>query len=509
MKKCELVPAMELAGKNLLDCLNRDADMLPNWSLDVDETYHAHFLFHRPVHNIGRWWDAMLRLEESIGFLIPPEQEAAMLKNIMRFYDNPDHFCIEPDGIESVGSCLFDDHSMRESLLALCVLIRRRGSIWAKQTGHLMLETVDRFLCEDCSCDKTVFEYYTRHPEFVSVGDPTHTHGRLIEALILFFELTGDTLAFRLAERLAEWHFAHSTKPDGTIDGLDIHHSHSYMGTLRGLFLYGKLTGQRKYIDRVKLSYDVTVCSMFYKSGFLPHDIGADVKGETTCPGDAAQLALWFALDGDPKYLDDAERYVRTRILPTQITESPKLIPDGEGADIYADLDDRILGGFGGVYKRTHGGKYSITDVTAADVHSLTDIYNHIVVETEALTRIFFHFCCKTSSVTVDSFRDGKRAVLNVESKTGKLLEIRIPGWTSAESVCVKVNGESVTPRIRDGFLRIAADGMPVSVTVTYALPEMEIEETIHGETYRLRFVGDEIVGVSPNTDYYPFYPSL
>ena len=34
------------------------------------------------AHDTGRWWDAMLRLEEAIGFIIPDELEEALLRNL-------------------------------------------------------------------------------------------------------------------------------------------------------------------------------------------------------------------------------------------------------------------------------------------------------------------------------------------------------------------------------------------------------------------------------------------
>lgn len=93
----DLKPALLLGGHNLLNCLNKDRNYLPNWFLNVDETYKAECYFWWPGHNLGRWWDAMLRLEESVDFLIPPEIEAAMLVNMRLFFDNPDSWCIQPD----------------------------------------------------------------------------------------------------------------------------------------------------------------------------------------------------------------------------------------------------------------------------------------------------------------------------------------------------------------------------------------------------------------------------
>ena len=95
---------------------------------------------------------------------------------------------------------------------------------------------------------------------------------------------------------------------------------------MRGLLLYGELTGQHEYIDTVAATYRKTVRTRLKPSGFISHDMDKDRKGETTSPGDAAQLALWLAArHGYAEFFDDVERIVRARLLPCQITATPGL----------------------------------------------------------------------------------------------------------------------------------------------------------------------------------------
>ena len=68
-----------------------------------------------------------------------------------------------------------------------------------------------------------------------------------------------------------------------------------------------------------------------------------DNRGETASPGDAAQLALWLATrHGFTEYLDDVERIVRARILPSQVTETPPLHVATPGARKDADPSRRL-----------------------------------------------------------------------------------------------------------------------------------------------------------------------
>ena len=86
----DLKRSMELAGRNLVANLCPTRNYLPYWAIEIDSGYGARARFTWPQHNVGRWWDAMLRLEAATGFRIPPDREAAMLGNLHSFFDNPD-----------------------------------------------------------------------------------------------------------------------------------------------------------------------------------------------------------------------------------------------------------------------------------------------------------------------------------------------------------------------------------------------------------------------------------
>ncbi len=60
---------LKMAGNALLGMLDPEKDLMPIGGYET-------------AHNLGRWWDAVLRLEETIGFVIPADLEAASLRNL-------------------------------------------------------------------------------------------------------------------------------------------------------------------------------------------------------------------------------------------------------------------------------------------------------------------------------------------------------------------------------------------------------------------------------------------
>jgi len=506
--------AMELAGQNLINCLCPTRNYLPYWNLRVNKDYTAEFNFWWPAHNIGRWWDAVLRLEDIIDFSIPASIEGAMLENLKTFVDNPDCLCYAPT---DSGWGDLELHSLRETLLAFNALVRYRNSHWAAKQGHKMLEAVYLASRDNCNWDFDKLDYYRHYQkeagkDWTTNQGVTASSGRMLEAIVWFYKATGDPLAFELANRFASYLLVNATNPDGEFS-TNVHsgHTHSYFGMLRGLLLFGEMTRQREYIDAVAATYRVVVRRMVKESGFTSHDIGRDETGggETTSPGDAAQLSLWLARNGYTDFLDDAARIVRARLLPSQITKSQGLkLTIDDGKDEHFNLDERIIGGMGGCHWEPHAGKQAVTDVTAAGLHSLIDIYNNIAIHTGVGLTVNFHFDYENDEIQIISERD-RDATVRITVKNQQNIMVRIPKWTPTDSVQFTVNGNLITPLMIGNFAYLPRQLFPGEVILKYGLPVNTVMEKTGGVEYKIVWRGDDVIGISPNSDFFPFYPSL
>ncbi|MFZ1934386.1 MAG: hypothetical protein WBL72_22155 [Thermoguttaceae bacterium] len=503
-----LEQSLRLAGQNLLAILDPEDNYLPYWELSVGPDYRASLQKWWPAHNIGRWWDAMMRLEEAIGFEIPKAIETAMRKKVRRFFDNPDHICLNPNPGPSSEGPQWDLHSLREGLLALNALARWRKDDWAAAMGRQMIESLDGKLRGDGSWDLQKFDACQKRGKAVIHNtDPCDTHGRLLEALVWFFETTGDAAALRLADRIAQFHFAKSTQADGAINpAAKADHTHSYLGTLRGLLLYGRLTGRHQYIDRVKAAYRVSIPRVVHESGYTSHNMVRESFGETTSPGDVAQLALWLYQAGYAEFLADAERLVRARILPSQIRTTPPLRPlVDDGKDAHRELDKRIIGGYGGCHGHAHGGKHAVTDVTSADVHTLVDIYKHVAVSTDGVLQVLFHFDYEDPRIRLVC-RRGKAAQLSATPKIAASVALRVPHWTPRDSVRVCVDNKAYRPVFAGQFAWMGKLPAGTHIEMEYALPDRHTREKGLGGEYEIFWRGDDVIGIRPNTNFYPFY---
>ncbi|MFH0964364.1 MAG: hypothetical protein V2A58_10175 [Planctomycetota bacterium] len=543
-----LKESMHLAGQNLIASLSVENGYSPIWNTTISRDMKAVSKFYWPSCNIASWWDAMLRLEAAIGFVIPAKVEAGMMRLLGCCFDNPLNIgavinAVAPPGQPDPESVLIDRITMREFLLTLACLVRYRKSWWAVNTGKKMIRALDRFIQDDGLFDwKSMAEVIRKAGKPVPESEMRNkeegartvlSHGRSIEPLVEFYLETGDEAALQLADRLARYHFDVSTREDGSAPDVPNHglHTHSWMCLLRGFLVFGEVTRQWRYIDRAVKSFQNGVLGMIKESGFISHDWGAEINGETTAPGNVVQLGLWLSRYGHTEYLDVAERLLRSRILASQTTKMPDLAPPvtlkekegvkaapsvalldhylGRFSDEGRNLNARVYGAFGGLLcTHPHGETVPTTDITCSDVHTLCDVYQNIVERTEAGLRINFHIDYSDDDIEITTESGGRRTVRVLLHGPDNLF-VRVPRWTPAESVVLRVNGSEASVKKIGDFAYVPCRTAGVALELSYDLPERRVVETTNGVDYEFLWRGDEVAGIKPNTDFFPFYPNM
>jgi len=499
-----LKQSMELAGRCCLSWLDPENDYMPTGGYEV-------------AHDTGRWWDGMLRLEAATGFVIPPKLEAAMLRNLLTLTDNPDGLLMNNPDVPWLEAYI-NPHNFREGMLAFHALVRYRASAWARDAGHRLLETMDKCYQPDGRFD------YSRLACFGTVPlstDPCHDQkqdawfdgtansGRSLEAIVWFYEATGDPLALRVANRIAQHHLNHTVNRDGSIraeiiNPENVGHNHSYLGTLRGLLLFGLLTGQRQYVDVVAATYRHSLWQHnITESGLSPHDLGKTrfpnedgdpAQGMASC-GDVAQLGLWLALQaGQSDLLDDVERLMRSRILPGQISSADAENP----ANRDVEITPKMLGAWGA--SGNPYGKASSIGTTAAVLHTISDIYKHLVTRNSAGLMVNLHFDYTGPEMQMETERS-ECATLTCRPSIQDNVFLRVPSWAPAQSICLTLDGRDYPMSSVGSYLHVArTDLHPGSeIVLRFELPERTTSETMpSGKQYHLRWRGDEVIGISP-----------
>jgi hypothetical protein len=145
----------------------------------------------------------------------------------------------------------------------------------------------------------------------------------IVEPLVNYYLATGDREALDFAKAYAEGIMT-GIQPDGLRFGADGRfdgHSHATMHALWGVAHLGLVTGESRYVDFVKRTWD-WMLSRGTGTGWFP--AGPDTCNETCCISDMMSNAAIIARNGHPEYFDYVERYLRNYISNLQFIVTPE-----------------------------------------------------------------------------------------------------------------------------------------------------------------------------------------
>ena len=284
------------------------------------------------------------------------------------------------------------------------------------------------------------------------------------------------------------------------LDKNHVGHNHSYCGTLRGLLLYGIKAEEQRYIDAVAKTYREGLWgTTISHSGWTPHELGklrfpnedGDPVGEHGICAEVLVLALWLGLHaGQTDVLDDAERLIRARLLPSQMRDPD--MPRNDGA--------------WGVYGHPFG-YGSILDVFAAVLHALAEADKYAVhVSADGTCSVNLLFTQDTPVASVTATRNNA-AVVAIMPKQTSSLRVRIPRWAPRVSLQIRVDGNVVTPHwdgsyalFKPGDVRLGAE-----LVIRHDLPKTETTEVmpVSKRQFRLSWLGDDVANCDPAVPIY------
>lgn len=526
-RKNDLMFAINLAAQNVSGTLNYDNNYFPHWNADITRNGTAKYLDGWHGHNIGRWLDAMYRWQELTGKEIDPFLKNVMLNNAKWFFSNEEGLCLQPE-VEGIGK-FFDLHSLREGMAALNAIIRNESGEWrewALGAAEKMIATLDSALDNNLHWDFKKFPYY--QPGVAQLNnyfDACGSTGRFNEALMQYYFITADDpeigaseCAMKLATKIVNYNYNVTTTADGDINKAGVwitdligyntapNHTHSFLNTLQAMLHYGRATGEKKYIERVELVFKNTVLGrLISESGVINHDLESGAQGwETSSSTDVLQLAMWLAEEGYTQYWSVAERILRARLLPAQFVEGEKLVYAGGSSAAGWNMANRVNGGYSMIFDSPYSGKFCTTDVTCHVMQGLIDAQRRILSETDGAVYVRMHFDAENGSVKTHSER-GDKGVFTVTMKADKDLYVGLFAFT--DNVSLKVNGKAAELVKEGDFAVIKGLKAGDAVEMEYALPEKTTTERhTDGKTYTLKWKGDEILSVSPYSNFFPMF---
>ena len=466
--------------------------------------------YHGAIQLSGRHLDALLAAEDVLGI----EADEA----VVRQHSEACLFSLGagplPCNHSTPGGPLtsVDEHSIREAVHGLHALARYRDSDRAADAAEALIADVRRFWSAEGDWDQVGLQAayglpMTARPTFVEGV------GRAIGPLTKLYQATGSDTALGLAQDLA----AHATDQfflaDGSYDADRLGaHTHSTTCTLSGLALLGSVADDMGLLSRVRAFYDNGLRVIRDEVGWVRerhHPNFHPEQGEMNNVGDVIETALILGRYFGDSYFEDAERYLRSQLLPSQV-RNLSFLDEIPGGDERCDLRTRLLGlfGFNAVYGHLPLGKNEVTpsiDIVGGATASLCAAQRAVATTGGGVTRINMLFDFENHAVRVESPYTGK--ALRITPKTAGDIAVRMPSWADVEAILV--DGEAAGQFIVGG--RISLRNVPVGRAVEIRLPLAKRDITIHHQDHEIgaRLRGDAVVAMDDLGAGLAFFPPL
>lgn len=498
----------------------------------------------------GRLVDSLILARQMNGIDEPFEIEKYYRKNLLSFFRedglNYRRNTFTEDEIKAHLSTFKESASMIDQRAVLMGL-----TTWFMETKE---ERIKEYADRLCSALKKIARkerdgWYYPASEFTSHGwpsfdavhtrlavDPAAMWGRQIGPLLRYYLITGNKDAYELADRFVSNIIYRSGvfNKDGSFNpALEYRnaHLHTRLGTLASLAKYAIYNNDSQIIEFVKKSYDWVIKEICTSFGWMPGDLYDQKYEHETCAlVDAIDIGINLARCGYFEYWGVVQKFVINHLIESQLLNVDWIEDlNTKEKDIpkrltYYKVAERVRGSFGGytapndlVYSGEWG-RGHVMDIqmccNASGVRGLYIVWDSIVTK-------------RNNTVFVNLLLNKAHSLLDVKSYLpyiGKIqlninkditeLAIRIPEWAPIGTVNItKIRGENISkingrdlPWLKKQFILLKDLREKDIVIVTFELQRKTTYELASGLEYKVEWLGDFVVNISPEGKYYPLY---
>jgi hypothetical protein len=306
-------------------------------------------------------------------------------------------------------------------------------------------------------------------------------------------------------------------------------HMHGNLRSMVGAADYALTTGDPVLYSRIDALYRY-VKTTGTSFGFLPEVIGrrGDIVACETCAlMDFAGIGVTLANHGHPEYWGDMERLARNHFVESQVRDVSWLESDSGRPDTaqftYRDIGRRIQGAWAGWSSPNHilacretlnahwGGPELKNKVRVlqnccggSGVHGLFILWKNAARFEAGTLSVNMHIDKKLPQAEIHC-EQPYRGVLRIDMNADSGVRVRIPEFTSAVEMKVRVNGADLPNAARSfgNFVELGQLRAGDRIEVAYPLP-IRTEDIVIGNPgfrqwrYRATWKGDTVIRMEP-----------
>jgi len=507
----DLLDRIRLGQQCLVGCLDGERRHAPQWYCLYNPNRNAmKFWSHGSwdyCHDVARAIHGLAMAEEVTHERVDDAIMADLADLFFDLFDSSDDMPGTADDV--TGNRYVSLHNIREATHALTALIRR-GDARAERCAQRMIHVVRQMI------DPTGRMDTDRFPESVKAAGAythqPHQEGRAVDALVRHYRVTGNAEAVDLASIMTTFALDHCFTPDGQLTAAAGEHGHSINAMVAGMLDLAVLTHDASLLSRVRKVYDVGLpqfnSSFGWSMEMLPHC----TRGEANNTGDMLRCALLLGRWCEPKYFEQAERILRSHLLPSQLIDiEPLLAIPSDDPEQQRHLAQCIRGGFSfplpnDLLYQADDVPIVTYDITSGAVDALIEAWHAIVTDDASGIRINLLLTCERHGVRIVSHLP-KEGRFEIHNPTHRSVWVRVPSWVPSHELQLTVNGVRETVMRVGSFILISASAEVQDISVHFPLPKSRTTETMNGQSYTIDWCGDQITAMSPAARYWPMFP--
>ena len=346
--------AIRLGCHNMSHCFNADDADIPYGGAQIRP--RAELGGSSEAHSPGRHLNALLNAEDAAGIELDEDAVDKHARAAFFSYSRaplPLHRIGVHTGGEGTPVEL-QDHDLREGFHALYALAKYRDSDRARELAEESIQVIfdywvpaEQWDLERLERDLPVKVMRQGYGTFIQ------RLARSIGPLVKLYGATSHGPALQLAIALKEKALREFFREDGAFSTeLFGAHAHSTTCVMSSLAQLADLTRDARLMERVRVFYENGLWEMRDQIGWSVEGTHAENncgRGEANNTGDIVETALILGRWGYTGYYADAERILRSHLLPSQLRDVSFMVePDNtEGVDGRRNVAQRLRGAFG------------------------------------------------------------------------------------------------------------------------------------------------------------------
>jgi hypothetical protein len=497
--------AIRLGCHSMSSVLNPEDRFIPYFAAWLGQKSRLEFHgWLSEAHVPGRHLNALLAAENVLGIPASDDVIDKLAAAAFFSYSGPIPVPLNRERMNT-GLQNFLPHNLREGFHALYALEAFRSDPKARKLAEDSIEFIFSHWCPGQRWEKSYIE--SLGLRLIESPGPFITGiARSIGPLIKYHRATGSPRALELAEILKEKALRECFLEDGTWDAARFGtHTHSTTCVLSSLAQLAEFTKDAKLLARVRSFYGTGMKDISDEIGWSTEDASPDAerdRGEANNTGDILETALILGRSGDASRYQDAERMLRSHLLPSQLRDISMAGPERnpEGKDGLRNVPERLRGswGFPAPYGHKPVGEEGDVnfnlDIVGGAVGSLCEACRHIHSYDGSRHGINMLFDYHSDLIDVESPYTRGDGFLVIKIKKPGDVFIRKPDWYVSDPQMLRQSGLQAS--VSDGNLVFKSFPVNRPVKIAFDLPAREMTLHFRKGEIKARIKGDQVIAM-------------